>query len=252
MGLARPPLPDWIIQAILTDPGDVWQVFKQMGVAELAACLGPVKRYDRRGDVFFLDSFEYGFGRWTSEVSGTDAEVVLSSGTARTGGLCVNLVGGKDTLEFAGLLATFAPVSLGKLGVELSFNIYVEVQYVDLYLIYYDGTNDLQGGLRYNPVAKTLSYLIGDDEWTELDTAIETPYIKGAFFTTKLVVDFDSQEYVRVLFNEEKFDLSGIGIYTPVDHTGPYLAVRIRVTSVSGENGRCWIDDVILTQNEPS
>jgi len=69
--------------------------------------------------------------------------------------------------------------------------------------------------------------------------------------TMKLVVDLNTDRYVRFILNETEYDLSAYSANTFANPDQPHLGVKAILYSTAGFNADCWVDDIILTQNEP-
>jgi len=67
----------------------------------------------------------------------------------------------------------------------------------------------------------------------------------------KLVTDFENEKYVRFILNNDVYDLSSYTYEKTNDTSRPHLLVRYKLVSTGGTSTTSYVDDVILTQNEP-
>ncbi len=71
------------------------------------------------------------------------------------------------------------------------------------------------------------------------------------FYPIKVVADFGIGKYVRVIMAGAEYDASDIDIYSIASVAAPYLQPGVRVENRDGIAGNSWIDNYILTMNEP-
>jgi len=233
-------------------------------VGENAARLGSIDTYDRRGSIVFLDDFEGPVLRWRSDYGPVGSYARLDSDSARSGVQAVKL----HSVDEAGPISGHAGIQRREsanrsrqLGLEFSFN----TLSIDCDLIVYMNlTEATSGGLRKETFAKLKIdpnarkiYVTSDDiTYIEVaDTGILSlrPF---EFNTVKLVVDFENEAFMRLLFNHDEHDISHIacpatlaGAWVPATR---YVEIQIDMINRGITGGECWCDDVILTQNEPA
>ncbi|GAH29279.1 unnamed protein product, partial [marine sediment metagenome] len=115
--------PDWGLQLKKT-------VYTFDDLSELAVRLGSISQFDRRGDVIFQDSFEYGLGKWLLCGDKTGDEQILISKRSRSGGYCVKLTGGSEGSLYSAMYIHLAYPVLSKLGMECHFALEDDVDYL--------------------------------------------------------------------------------------------------------------------------
>jgi len=64
----------------------------------------------------------------------------------------------------------------------------------------------------------------------------------------KLVADFDTNKYVRLIFNNRQFDLSLYALYESADSSQPYLDIGVDYTAASNSALAVYGDGVIATK----
>lgn len=237
--------PDWGADAPLAT------VYSLQDLAELAARLSSIVTFDRRGNVIFLDSFDHGLMGWVASPFGTGAAVEQSAEFCRTGPFCAKLTGGSTSPHAALLLRSFPYPVLGKLGLEFSFDLNSVVDYFYAGLIMETGATRYRARLRFQPDAGDVDYEDSEGSWVNLLTGASFSTTKVRHTTVKIVADFLNAKYCRVIFNNQTFDLSAEDLWSLASAAAAYVGISFLVNSDAGENGICWLDDVIVTQNEP-
>lgn len=226
-------------------------IHQMQDVGELAARLGSPDTYDRRGNVMVLESFEDGLSKWYSSLAGTGAAVVLSSTRSRTGAYSTKLVGGSDGPMLAGLLRTVIYPAPSQVGLEFSFELSGLADIVEMDLTHLDGTHGYRPFVRWVRSTSDFEYMDAAGVWQDIDASKPLNVGTGLFHTMKMVYDVNSGEYVRALLDEEEYNLEGIGAQSFVSAASPSILIALYVTSSAGLNHSAYLDDVILTQNEP-
>lgn len=240
------------ILMIPTDPADVWDNAISTGIGELIAALTPAKRFDRRGDIIFIEGFESGLTHGVVTTSGTGAAVAVTTAEARSGGLAAKLTGGSDGSRYAALSWYFHQTPEGKIGLEAHFRPDADIQYLVLQIAWYDGAELHQGNLRWNNDNEDFEYYDSAGAYQQLQTGDDLIGRAGLFHTAKLVVDVENDLYHRALCRAAEVDMSSYALYTPTDTSGPYILFTVFLYSHSGDNDWCYLDNVIMTQNEPA
>lgn len=220
-------------------------------LAELAARLGSIVVYDRRGDVIVLDDFSKGLEAWNLTTSGTGAAAVLETTYPRFPPFCVRLTGGSTTGWSASMYRYFSPLVLGGLGVEVSVAFLTEFDRFDLNLWYRDGTTLYRCDIRLDDVNDEIQYLNSSGAYTKLADLPALWTTVGAYHSIKLVGDFSTEKYVRLLLDLTEYDPSAYALYSVAQTGYPFVYLAFGLTSRDGQNDNCRVDGVIMTQNEP-
>ncbi len=238
--------PDW---GVLNAQSVVYPV---TDIGELAARLGSIVTHDRRGDVLWLDGFEDGLAAWQTAGAGTGAAVSLSPAKARNGAYSALLVAGSDGNANADITHHTALPSLSLVGVEFSFNRPGTVTNVDLRLLVRDGVNLDTYEVRYNDVNNRIEYMDSGGAFTILASNLDLSAAATLFHTMKLVIDLPGRLYRRLILDGVEYDLTGVLPFRDVSAAAGHIETRIRNNGVAGANSQLYVDDAILTQNEPA
>ena len=219
--------------------------------AELAARLGSIVTYDRKGDVVFLDGFESGLSPYLIAGAGTGWSVTQSNEHSRNGGFSAKLVCGSNGVREARLHKHLPYPTLGNLGFEASFTLHADVEYVLFYLAIYDGTNLIEGQIQFDQDNSRLRYRNEFGPFTTIEDGLRLYEHNDMFNTLKFMVDFVNSNYVRVMLNERTWSLAGIPVNTSLSGFAPHIACNVYCRGVAAKNATIFVDDFIVTQNEP-
>ena len=224
---------------------------QEISQAELAARLGSIDTYDRRGEVAWFDDFEAGLGAWKTDFAGTGGAVARSTVLPRNGAYAVLLTAGSTETRWAVIEHTLSLFRAGHVGFEVSFSPNTYVAYVDVYVDWNDGSLFHTFIVRYAVVEQELQYLTSDSSYVTFAENLVLFDDMPGFHTAKLVVDSAALLYSRFLLDDVEYSLTGLVPPTSVSTEAPYLNVGVSIFSQVGVNGTVFVDDVIVTQNEP-
>lgn len=220
-------------------------------MAELAVRLGSICTYDRRGEVIDLDDFNQAAKRWGTQVFTTSSYAVYSAVNAKAGSQSMQLHKAIGPLELCRLHKSLNVFASKRIGIEVSFSYPSTNDYFWIYLYYYDGALVHYGRLRIDFNAKEIA--IQDDSDTlikVIDTGLFLQHY-WCFYTVKLVVDFETDKYVRVLFANQEYDASAIAFPTAEDTIAPTLWASYGILPRVSAATDLFVDNYILTQAEP-
>jgi hypothetical protein len=237
-------VPDW---GLTNCPKNVYQVL-EMG--ELAARLGSIDSFDRRGDIVFMDSFEDGLVHWVTGGVGTGHDVRLTRRRSRSGAYAAKMVAGSTLIHQAWMwhqcpLAFWSPT-----GAEVSFALPDAIDYFVLALQVQDPPVQVSYAIRYDYTTKRLLYLNPADAWTPFATGVPDFLDPDTFQTMKLVANPQVQKYARLQLNSVTYDLSSYAPYVVAAAGAPWISLQIWLFGAGATNPALLVDDAIITQNE--
>lgn len=218
---------------------------------ELAAMLGSIATFDRRGDVIFLDDFEENIHKWDRTLEGDGARIGLSSTTARNGGLCCKITTGDTTGDTEQMSRYLSYPVLSKMGLEISMALHSFASPVIMQLHTDDGTTWTVGGLRYYPNTDTLQYLDSGGVYQTITNTLALYLDVHCFHTFKLVIDLVNGRYTRAIVGPHAYDLSAYPLFTGAFLVHNFLGINIIAEARRDGNEDMYVEDVIITQNEP-
>ena len=226
-------------------------VYTIQDLAELAARLGSIVTFDRRGNVIFLDDFESGLAQWYLGGSGTNHAATQCSEFARNGAFCAKIRAGSSLGLYEVMKKKLPYPVIGKLGLEVSFDCNTLLTYFEVRFGLYDGTHLHEPRLRFTYATGALAYRDSNADMVDLATGLDFGHAGELFKTVKLVVDFENEYYQKVIYNSATYDLSDIAYFKEDDTASPYVGISLFVSTSTGKAGVTYVDDAILTQNEP-
>lgn len=220
-------------------------------VGEAAARLGAINVWDRRGWTVWFDDFEaptLNYYRWATALG---EEPVLSNTQVLRGSQSALFIAPAAVNSGSHMARDFPLLREGKLGVELWVQAVTRVPgyfYFSFYV--YDGAIPAYVKVMYDSVAKTITLdtRAGD---VVVATDIFTRQSYHYFLPIKVVIDTITDKYVRLLVGSQEIDISAHSLTIFGASTNRYLHLTMGVMGDDVGNMRAYVDNLILTQNEP-
>lgn len=226
-------------------------VYALADMAELAARLGSINTFDRRGDVLFQEDFSEGLGRWYLEYA-ADGGIVLSTTYWSSAGYSAKMTTGVAAEETLADMRHREPyLTPGGIGAEASFRPFGTITNWYMELSIWTGTSRLYFGLLYDYANTKFQYRNSAGTFVDLATSYSLSSEPRPFWTVKIVGDSLLEEYKRILINNNSYDLTGIACQVNLASLPACTQIWIELEGREGYNDVCYVDDVILTQNEP-
>ena len=243
--MARHGAPDW--SKYRRDAA----TFSVEDLAEHAARLGSIDVFDRRGDVLFLENFEHGLGAWATGALGAGDSVAISPAWSRSGGYCALLTNGTSGADETTLTTAVHYPQLSLFGFESAVAFDAGLWRLHWDIRHYDGVHFHQFLVRYDYATKLLQ-VSNAGTYVTLATGLKLVVFGDYLYhDTKLVVDLSSNRYVRFILNDSEYDLSAYSRRELSSTESPHVNVEIRVYGIVTVASHVYVDNVILTQNEP-
>jgi len=220
-------------------------------MAELAVRLGSPINYDRMGDVLAYESFENGNVRTILGGAGANTIKEITGVYAKTRGFSAHLRPHNIGQNQCNIHLYTTPIDIGKIGYEASFTCESDLSHIILYFDVYDGSNRIQVGIKYDHVNTKLYYLDEDNNYTDADIDVYLQEYPIMWNTIKFVIDIDNNKYTRVRTNNKTYSLTDIPIRKINSFTFPHLVSVFYVYNKADTTCDIYIDDIIITQNEP-
>ena len=230
---------------------EISTVSKVLDMGELAARLGSVNVYERSGNVVFIDGFEGTLTPYLPGGNGTGWDVTLNTVYTMMGAQSCRLKAGSDGGKSASIMKRVKPIALTLTGFEISFSTHDNIEYAHLMIQHNTGTIMRRMGIKYD-IPNDKIYIYEDPAtWTLLDSHAFNGNEPNLFQTTKLVVDLENLTYVRFFLDDQLWDISS---YTPDDSVNvsdKRFEYSFTCHSNAGSNGIMYVDNFIITINEP-
>jgi len=220
-------------------------------VGEAAVRLGSPVLWDRRGDVLYATDFSEGIGSFQTQVSGASARVALHTEHSRHGAYSVGLHAGSDGGRYALLHLALPFQFLSAVGLEASFSLHNETEYLGIRFHWFDGAYKYSAGLRIEPQVPRLVFMHSGGGWGVLEDPFPRHLCWRPEHTAKVVADMAAQRYVRILVDERTYDMRAYDVVQAVDVRAPYWYFVIIHGGLATCTPYVYVDNVIVTQNEP-
>jgi len=217
-------------------------------MAEESVRVGAVSSVDRRGNVIEYDDFEAATMKWSLEAGfGT---TVKSNAYARSGDYSVNLRTGAVEGDANTLSKYIVYPVPSRLGFEIWYRDQGGMGRINLEAEVRDQVDTYDVRLRYDEETNRLEYYDAAGAWQEIDTYAFGPR-NLVFWPMKLVYDVINHQYVRALFMNYEYDLTGIPARRSGAGAAPHVGVTIETITLIDFAWDIYVDDFIFTQNEP-
>jgi len=226
-------------------------VFGNIDNNELAARLGSLSLFDRRGQIFWYDGFEAANIHWFTQAIGAGSAVALDATIALLGENSLKLTAGTANPSMTDIVKSLAYPAAGKYGVEAAITTNNDLDEITLALIYYNGESRYSVVIRYLPATEVLQYYDENANYVTFATSVKLKDGLDVFNLWKLVVDVEEEKYVRFILNGTTHDLSSYLPRKTASTAARYLHINIGIKNVSGTAESVHVDNVIVTQNEP-
>jgi len=238
-------LPDYTTKYKMTT------IFGNIDDAELAARLGSINTFDRRGKIFWYDDFEGTSLQWLIDALGTGASIDITMERWRSRTQSVKLITGDAGTDYVSLSKYFFLPRESRVGVEFSIITNSNVKDIQLFLTTWDGTYQYSPKCVIDVENDKVKYLNSSGSEEELGPAGIVDESLSLWSTVKMVIDYTKKEYVRVQYNKDIYSLEGEPIGKALSDLDKILFVDIQIRNKDANNRTSYIDDFILTQGEP-
>lgn len=225
-------------------------VFGQIDTGELAARLGSIDTFDRRGNVIWMDDFEGSMLHWEGVAAGAGAGVSLSNSHSLYGDQSCKLTTANTSSATALIAQRLGYQTLSKIGFEFGITSSANLQDFIIAVTLTDGTYIMYPQLKYIHDDYKLYYSDHEGNWKELattDGVYDSDYL---FNKVKLVCDFKTRYYTRCILNDREYDMSSYMLRKYSNGQLPNMYIRIKITAGADANVTSYVDGVIITQNE--
>lgn len=226
-------------------------VFGQIDTGELAARLGSIASFDRRGNVIWLDDFESAVLHWAVTAGGGGGTAAYSTAYALLGNGSCKITSGTTTNDPTKIIRPLAFPVLSKMGFELAHSYDALINTLTWRLVIYDGTTLHVAKIYWHNGTNRFYYYDENNNAQVLATGIDLNQPAHGFNVVKLVCDFSAGKYVRLIYNATTIDMSALSFYQTASATAPRMVLEFWVDGVTGQDPTVYVDNVIVTQNEP-
>lgn len=221
------------------------------GLAELAARINGIPLIDRRGDVVWTDSFEYGVNKWRLGGTAIPKTFTQTTELVEHEQYAGNLTYTGGTNKYAYIIHPMSYLSNTKIGISAFITSPENPDYYQLGL-----TTAFLPDLLHNAVLRmtadgNLQVKTTDGTFQTIATGHEESSTTDAFLYLKIVCDPTTNKYTRAIFNNEEFDLSTIPLHTVASAAYPFMQIILQSGFNIANPISLYVDNVTLTINEP-
>lgn len=220
-------------------------------MGEVAARLGSIVTYDKRGDVVDFDNFEGSIRRWGGDPPVGAFYARQDSTSVRSGSQAIRLHTSNVLNEAATIGKDLNVLVSQRLGHEISFSNLNNNCTLMVYLALFGDPTRYEGEVKIDNVPPTLSILTAPLIYTKIADIGSVIRTAMTFQTVKIVVDLATLRYVRLLFGNTEYDISAYGLSPSPAVQFPTISIGAWIENRAAIGGDCWLDDSIFTQAEP-
>lgn len=228
---------------------DVTASISDMG--EVSARLGSIVTYDKRGDVVDFDNFEEPILKWAKIETG--GAVYLHSVDVKSGSQSCALSTNANIGDSVFIYKYLSLLISRQLGFELAMGGDLSgLFYLNVY--YYNGTDLYSPKVKIDLDEGKLYVYDGDLEDYTLVSELGGIFCgigDNLFHNLKVVCDFETGKYIRIMFTNQEWDISSITIFNSTDASAAHAELEIGRENTDAEAKITSIEDVIWTQAEP-
>lgn len=224
--------------------------YANQDLAELAARLGSIITFDRRGDTVWLDNFEDNVNKWEASYTGNGASVALSTTRALSGAKSCALTPGDVVGNRASIKKRTGALAPGKIGFSIADSINDLHSKHILEIEYYDGTNYHFAAVQYDIVNQVLQYQDSNEDFQTFASSVDFKENTSLFYNLKLVIDTVNSKYTRFITDSTEYDLSSYSYSHSSSSTTPQLVASFHAYNNSAANNTSYCDDARISQNE--
>lgn len=219
-------------------------------LAELAARMGSINTYDRRGTVIWMTDFRHGLQGSTPGVSDAGCDYHISTERSHFGGYSLELDPSDESGSYIEWGNVVQFLATGKMGLEAIVSLADSPDAVRLKMYHQDGTTIQEAELNYDTESGDWTVRTGDTTWETVLTGFEVQTGATAWYSIKLVIDPETGKYERLQVAKEEVDISEHSIYSYGSGNLGQLICRVMVYGDAARHAAIWVDAVIVTQNE--
>jgi len=221
-------------------------------VAELSVRLGSTHRFEQTGNVLFIEDWENGLSCWYRGGYPTDCYPVLDASYYYIKPYACKLFtdGTAGANSFIQLMLPFP--YLTALGFQFSFLAKDTFNFLEGELHVYTGSLHYLLEVEIDVTNECIEiYATPGRMYNVYDYTI-IPGATSGWHTIKIVVDFENKVYVRGLIDGTDFDLSDYAIRVVENAANPHMLLSFLVYEPDEQAEAVWLDNIILTLNEPT
>lgn len=220
-------------------------------MSELAVRLGSPVTFDRTGNVLFQECFESGLTNWEHNSYPSGAFAVPTARFHSIKPYAIKLHTTTDDNSGSGIERGLPFPYLSRMGFEFHYKQISSIKRLYIILTIYTGTVLYRITLELKEVTDQIiltghpnvEHIISD---YKLINVLYSP-----FHIFKIVFDLNKGFYSRLVIDDIDYNISAIRIPTGASTVKAYVNVFFYLFSFEESANKCYIDNIILTTDEP-
>jgi len=206
---------------------------------------------EKLGRVILFDDIE-DLLKWRGIGTGTDWTVAKSTTEAMNGAASLYVQTKATTPAIGDYAQGYRNIYLPgakKMSLELFWLLTSDTLVSDIHfhLVYYDSTKRHTAALRYLPPEQKWMYRDSGAVFRDAPGGAQKLHTR-TWHRVKIVIDYEKDEYVKLVSDALVIDLSGLKIETVSDTTGQVLQIGLRVITETAAQADAYFDDVFVRE----
>jgi hypothetical protein len=220
-----------------------------------------ISSLSRTGRVYWQDDFEAYTSIVTEKWIQTSGTISLDTSRPFRGKSCMKLTTGAVLGNDAQADKLLGALPLGRLGWELWFlsqSGVANINNLSFGFYLYDGAYVHDAEVKWLGTVGTLQekwqYINSEGNYVDVSGGAQKIDVASAYAVWhhfKLVIDFNTEKYVKLICDNKTFDLSALSYYKLADTSRPCIDIWAYIENATATAVSLYVDDVILTDQEP-
>lgn len=225
-------------------------VFRIDDMAELAVRLGSIVSFDRRGDVYWFYGFNEGIGDFVQTKVGANSNVELVSTMYEHPPFSCRVKVSASVGGYCSIKRRLAIPKTTNIGAQASLRISAATKDIRIYLVSSNGTNRYESVVALKPLDQKIQIYDGSLGWVDVATNLPAYTNISHFVHMKVVMNIDTNKYVRVMLDNTEYDVSTNVTKTVADTTARSIFTEIMNVTNESTIDSVFVDNIIVTVNE--
>jgi len=240
-----PDAPDWYRFL----PGSERHILGDLG--EHAVRVGSPVVYDRRGEMVYANNGDTGLSGLMVFLAGTGAAVIPTAEFSLTSGYGLKFIAGSTDSNKAQIVKTNVAPEVSSMGLEVALALLTAWYQVQINLVVYSTDWVRVARVRIRDTEEDVAIKDSDGNYYSIIDTGELDDSWGVFHHLKLVVDFDTGKWDRIMFDEVETDISTYTLEASGASTFRAIQWDVGLYGREGYNDEMVVGRVVLTANEP-
>jgi len=220
-------------------------------LSELAVRQGSINRFDRTGTVLFQEAFDYGRGNWFENSYPAGAFATLNGEYFSTRPYSLRLQSTTDVGSYCGVSCCLPFPFMAPMGIEVHFKGYTQFKQLIMQFILHDGTSQHRIDCAINGDDDNIKVYKWPGGYTSVSEDDLYFGVGSPFHVLKIVADPLTGYYHRLMIDEMDYSIPTFAIRKTSPSSRPQLYGLIMLIPTSGDVETVFIDNIIITINEP-